>query len=69
MIFDRNFSGAAVNALNSNLIARQLGLAEKTINENTNVEAPFDYSKLSAEALEEIAKQATAGKSKENETD
>ena len=30
VIYDRNFSGAAVNALNPNLIARQLGLAEKT---------------------------------------
>jgi hypothetical protein len=64
VIYDRNFSGAAVNALNANLIARQLGLAEKTINENKNTEAPFDYSKLSQEALEEIAKQADAGKNK-----
>ena len=30
VIFNRNFSGAAMNFLNSNLIARQLGLAEKT---------------------------------------
>lgn len=30
VIYDRNFSGAAMNFLNSNLIARQLGLAEKT---------------------------------------
>lgn len=30
IIYDRNFSGAAMNLLNSNLIARQLGLAEKS---------------------------------------
>lgn len=30
VIFDRNFSGAAMEMLNPNLIARQLGMAEKT---------------------------------------
>lgn len=67
IMFSQKFEGAAAGAFNASIIARDLGLAEKTINENTNVEVPFDYSKLSAEALEEIAKQATAGKSNENE--
>lgn len=30
VIFNRNFSGASMNFLNANLIARQLGLAEKS---------------------------------------
>ena len=63
IIYDRNFSGAAVNVFNSNLIARQLGLADKT---ETALKADIktselDYAKLSPETLEELAKQSTAG--------
>jgi hypothetical protein len=64
IMFSQKFEGAASGAFNANIIARDLGLAEKTINENTNTEVPFDYSKLSDEVLEEIAKQANAGKNK-----
>lgn len=56
IIFDRNFSGAAAQVLSSNLISRQLGLAEKTISEiDANIKPQeVDYTKLSDETLEEI---------------
>ena len=53
VIRDRNFTGAAVGAFSPNLIARQLGLAEKTITEDQTSET-VDYAKLSDDALEEI---------------
>ena len=55
IIYDRNFSGAAVNIFNSNLIARQLGLADKTETEIKDITDEIDNSKLSPEALEELA--------------
>lgn len=40
IIYDRKYSGAAVNAFNANIIARDLGLADKTQNTIT-VEQPL----------------------------
>ena len=37
IIYNQKFEGAVTGFFNSNIIARDLGLAEKTINENTNV--------------------------------
>ena len=37
VIYSQKFEGASAGLFNSNIIARDLGLAEKTINENTNV--------------------------------
>lgn len=57
-IMKRNkFEGAAVGLFNPMIIARDLGLSEKTQTEsmNINLEQKIDYSKLSTEALEEIA--------------
>lgn len=57
VMYTNKFDGAAVGTFNGNIIARALGLADAMINENhnRNEEMGFDYSKLSAEALEEIA--------------
>lgn len=50
------FDGAAVGLFNPMIIARELGLMERTHNEsvNINLDQKIDYSKLSTEALEEI---------------
>lgn len=63
VIYKRNFNGAAAQVLSTNLIARQLGLAEKVISESdVNVTQEVDYSKLSPEALEEIARAVSSVK-------
>lgn len=57
IIFERNFDGAATGAFSPNLIARQLGLADKVnteANVNTKSSMRIDYSKISTEALNEI---------------
>ena len=41
IIFDHNFDGAAVNALKENLIARSLGLHDKTLLEITKEQPLF----------------------------
>lgn len=54
IVYNQKFSGAASGFLNPNIIARDLGLADKTESKvHTSVTA-VDYSKLSDEALEEI---------------
>jgi len=57
-MYAQKLSGAATGAFNPNIIARELGLAEKTVQDvTTRDETQIDYSKLSPEALEEIASQ------------
>lgn len=59
VMFDNKFEGAAVGAFNASIIARDLQLAEITKSEvNANVKNEVDYSRLSDEALAEIAKQS-----------
>ena len=63
------FDGAAVGIFNAVIVARDLGLADKIIQENlnANIELDIDYSKLSDEALEEITRlldEAKDGKPK-----
>lgn len=59
-MFDQKLEGAAVGAFNSSIIARDLQLAEITKSDVTAkvTTNKIDYSKLSPEALEEIAKQS-----------
>lgn len=54
-IYEQKFTGAAAGFLNPNIIARDLGLAEKTESkiDHTLTQA-LDYSQLSDEALKEI---------------
>ncbi len=66
IIYTQKFEGAAVGAFSSNIIARDLGLAEKTLNENSNKTAiSFDLSNLSME--EENALFEISLKLKEND--
>lgn len=59
IIYNQKFTGAAADLLNSNIIARDLGLSDKKeIKSDLTVEH-IDYEKLSPEALEEIANQNT----------
>lgn len=59
-MYSQKFEGATVGAFNANIIARDLGLAEKTVNDtNLTEETLIDYSQLSDAALEEIAKQVS----------
>lgn len=51
IIRDQKFAGAAADLLNANIIARDLGLSEKTENEHS-----FDLSKLSDEEVLAIAR-------------
>jgi len=56
IIYSQKFDGAAVGVFNQSIIARDLGLVEKT---ESKVEAKIDtvdYSQLSESALNEIAK-------------
>lgn len=58
-IYNQKFSGAAAGFLNPNIIARDLGLAEKTEAKIDHaITQPLDYSKLSDEALKEIENAA-----------
>lgn len=55
VVYQQKFENAAIGVYNHSIIARDLGLAEKT---DTTVKAQvsqIDYSKLSDAALEEIA--------------
>ncbi len=57
-MYSQKFEGATTGAFNASIIARDLGLAEKTVNDTKlTQETLIDYSKLSDEALEEISKQ------------
>lgn len=57
IIYTQKFEGAAVGAFNPNIIARDLGLVDKTdvTSKGQRVVHGIDYSKLSDAALEEIA--------------
>lgn len=55
-IYQQKFEGAAAGFLNPNIIARDLGLVEKTESKaNVTIEEEIDYEQLSTEALREIA--------------
>jgi len=54
-IYNQKFTGAAADLLNPNIIARDLGLSDKTETKVEATVAQIDYSKLSDAALEEIA--------------
>lgn len=56
--FAQNFKGAAVGLFNANLIAKKLGLAEKTENknENTNIEVTAQFG---SQAVHSAHKPAT----------
>lgn len=59
IIYNQKFEGAAVGAFNANIIARDLGLSDKSeIKADVNNKHQVDYSKLSESALEEIAAQS-----------
>lgn len=59
-MYAQKFDGASVGAFNANIIARDLGLAEKTVNDSTvKQETLIDYTELSDEALEEISKKVS----------
>ena len=55
IIENQQFEGAASGMLNPNIIARKLGLVEKKEISGEMTVEQVDYSKLSKEALEEIA--------------
>lgn len=55
VMFSQKFEGAGVGAFNANLIARELGLAEKTVTEIKDKTDDFDYNDLDDSALEQIA--------------
>lgn len=54
----QKFSGAAADLLNANIIARDLGLADKSNVDHTTagqpITTPLDASKLSTQALQEL---------------
>lgn len=58
VIYEQKFTGAAADLLNPNIIARDLGLADKQDNTSSDgsmtPKPTFDLSKLSDEALAEI---------------
>lgn len=55
VIYNQKFTGAATNQFNANIISRDLGLADKTETKSEATVEVIDYSKLSDEALAEIA--------------
>lgn len=55
-IYNQKFSGAVAGFFNANIIARDLGLADKQeIKHEATPQTAIDYSKLSQSALDEIA--------------
>lgn len=56
IIYSQKFDGAAVGVFNQSIIARDLGLVEKTESKVDATVSGIDYSKLSDGALDEIAK-------------
>lgn len=67
VIRDQKFAGAAADLLNSNIIARDLGLSDKIQQDHTSSDGSMtpkglDASKLSTEALAEIMAAADAAK-------
>ena len=59
IIYEQKFTGAAAGFLNPNIIARDLGLVDKTDNAIKIAPMDIDYSKLSDSALKEIAEATT----------
>lgn len=59
IIYTQKFEGAAAGFLNANLIARDLGLADKKeLSADMQVKTEINYDKLSDAALEEIVNAA-----------
>lgn len=57
IIYDQKFSGAASGFFNANIIARDLGLADKKeidADVKQEIKSDIDYSKLSDETLKEL---------------
>lgn len=54
VMYQNKFEGATVGDFNPNIIARDLGLAEKTVTEVKDTTEEIDYDSLSESALEEI---------------
>jgi len=54
VMYHNKFEGATIGDFNPNIIARDLGLAEKTIAEVKDTTDEIDYDSLSDSALEEI---------------
>lgn len=54
IIYTQKFEGAAATLLNPNIIARDLGLSEKTDNKNTNIN--YNTEELTKEQIKEIQK-------------
>lgn len=61
VIWEQSYSGAASNVFNANIIARQLGLIDQSLSK-VEMSGAVDYSKMSPELLEELARNANAGK-------
>lgn len=60
IIYTQKFEGATVGVFNANIIARDLGLVDKSdVTTKGEKITTIDYSKLSDGALEEIAKAGT----------
>lgn len=55
-VYQQKFEQAAIGVYNQNIIARDLGLTEKTESKIEVKDEEIDYSKLSDAALEEITK-------------
>lgn len=63
VIYDQKFSGAAADLLNANIIARDLGLKDATVNEHTGKDGgPIRYADLSEEELQERLKELGHGR-------
>ena len=61
-IYNQKFQGASADLLNANIIARDLGLADKhETTQDITVTADIDYSKLSDETLRELAASRRTG--------
>lgn len=56
VMYRNKFIGATVGDFNANIIARDLGLAEKSVTEVKDTTEEIDYDSLSDSALEEIIK-------------
>lgn len=65
VVYQQKFEGAAVGAFNGNIIARDLGLVDRKEVAPPPEKEPFDYTKLSDGALEEIAGVATGSSESE----
>ncbi|EKN5995675.1 DNA-packaging protein [Yersinia enterocolitica] len=63
IIYEQKFTGAAADLLNANIIARELGLKDATVNEHTGKDGgPIRYADLSEEELQERLKELGHGR-------